>query len=76
VTKAHAGLYRQLQDQGNQIAELAEDVRASRSLSEQSERRITSLDSKVDSLEIWVKAGVVLLVLLIVLVLVLLLRGH
>lgn len=76
VTKAHAVLYRQLQDQGNQIAELSEEVRRTRALAEQSERRIGTVDGKVDSLEIWIKAGVVLMVILIALVLVLLLRGH
>lgn len=76
VAKAHAGLYRQLQEQGNQIAELAENVRQARSQSEQTERRMAAVDAKIKSLDIWIKAGVVLIALLVVLVLVLLLRGH
>jgi hypothetical protein len=76
VTKAHAGLYRQLQDQSAQIAEVSEEVRLVRLSIEQYERRMSTLESNVTSLGWWVKAGVSLLVVLVVVVIVLLMRGR
>lgn len=76
VTKAHAGLYRQLQDQSAQIAEVSEEIKRARLSIEQHEHRMLSLESNVTSLGWWVKAGVSLLVVLVVVVIVLLLRGR
>jgi chromosome segregation ATPase len=76
VTKAHAGLYRQLQDQSAQIAEVSEEVKRVRLSMEQHEHRMLTLESSVTSLGWWVKAGVSLLVVLIVVVIVLLMRGR
>src|SRR6202011_1358408 len=45
VTKAHAGLYRQLQDQSAQIAEVAEEVKRARLSIDQHENRMLSLES-------------------------------
>jgi len=42
VTKAHIGLYRQLQDQSAQIAEVGEEVKRSRTSMEQHEHRMES----------------------------------
>jgi hypothetical protein len=76
VTAAHAGLYRKLQDQGNQIADLTEDVRIARASAEESERRVAALADKVDSIGLWLKVSVSLVAILLVLVIVLLMRGH
>jgi chromosome segregation ATPase len=76
VTKAHAGLYRQLQDQSAQIAEVAEEVKRARLSIEQHEHRMLALESNVAALGWWVKAGVSLLIVLVVVVIVLLLRGR
>jgi chromosome segregation ATPase len=64
VTKAHAGLYRQLQEQSAQIAEVGEEVKRVRLAVEQQEGRLTPLESKIASLEWWIKGGVSLLVVL------------
>jgi chromosome segregation ATPase len=74
VTKAHAGLYRQLQDQSAQIAEVSEEIKATRLSLEQHLRRAETLESQVSSLGWWIKAGVSLLVLLVAVVIVLLAR--
>jgi len=76
VTKAHAGLYRQLQDQSAQIAEVSEEVKRARLSIEQHERRMLTLEAQVTSLGWWVKAGVSLLVVLVAVVIVLLLRAR
>jgi hypothetical protein len=64
VTKAHAGLYRQLQDQSAQITEIGEEVKRARLSVEQHENRMLALESNVASLEWWIKGGVSLLVIL------------
>jgi hypothetical protein len=64
VTKAHAGLYRQLQEQSAQIAEVGEEVKRARLAVEQQEGRLVPLESKIASLEWWIKGGVSLLVVL------------
>ena len=76
VTKAHAGLYRQLQDQSAQIAEVAEEIKRTRLSVEQHEHRMLTLESNVTSLGWWVKAGVSLIVVLVVVIIVLLMRGR
>jgi chromosome segregation ATPase len=76
VTRAHAGLYRQLQDQSAQIAEVSEEVKRARLSLEQYEHRMLTLESNMASLGWWVKAGVSLLVVLVAVVIVLLLRGR
>lgn len=76
VTKAHAGLYRQLQEQSLQIDALSEDVKRTRVAVEQHGHRMEVLEQQVTSLGIWVKAGVSLLAVLLVVVIVLLLRGR
>src|SRR6202045_4511900 len=68
VTKAHAGLYRQLQDQSAKIAEVSEEVKRARLSIEQHEHRMLTLESNVTSLGWWGKAGVSLLVVLVVVV--------
>jgi hypothetical protein len=76
VAKAHAGLYRQLQDQSAQIAEVAEEVKQARLAAQKDDNRLAALESKVASLGLWVKAGVSVLIVLAVATLVLLVRGR
>jgi predicted phage tail protein len=64
VTKAHAGLYRQLQEQSTQITEVGEEVKRTRISIEQHEHKMAAFESKVTSLEWWIKGGVSLLVVL------------
>src|ERR1700742_804541 len=64
VTKAHAGLYRQLQEQSAQIAQVGEDVKAARLAVEQHEARMVAIESKIAAFEWWIKGGISLLVVL------------
>ena|ERR1700751_3623063 len=76
VTKAHVGLYRQLQDQSAQIDQVGEEVKRARLSIEQHEHRMLALEANVTSLGWWVKAGVSLLVVLAVVIIVLLARSR
>ena len=76
VTKAHAGLYRQLQEQSTQIAEVGEAVKRASLAIEQHDHRMAALEQGMKYLGVWVKAGVSLLVVLAVVVIVLLVRGR
>src|SRR5271170_2040346 len=58
VTKAHLGLYRQLQDQSAQITEVSEEVKRARLAMEQHERHMDALEKRIGSFGIWLKAGV------------------
>lgn len=66
VTQAHAGLYRQLQDQSAQIALVGEEVKRARLSIEQHEHRMESLERKLASLTLWIKVGLSLLAALAV----------
>jgi hypothetical protein len=72
VTKAHAGLYQQLQEQSVQLAEVSSEVKRIVPAVE----RVTALESQVAALGWWVKSGVSLVVALLVAVIVLLVRGR
>jgi chromosome segregation ATPase len=74
VTKAHVGLYRQLQEQSAQIAEVAEEVKQARLAVEQHAQQVEALKLQVASLGWWLKAGVSLLVVLVAVAIVLLLQ--
>lgn len=74
VIKAHAGLYRQLQDQNAVIAQLSEDVKRARLSIEQDGHRFQALESTVTALSLWIKIGVSLLTLLAVIILVVLIQ--
>ena len=76
VTKAHAGLYRQLQEQGTQLDEVRDNLKRVRTVLEQRENRIETLEAQVTSLGWWVKLGVSLVVVLLAVILWLLVRGH
>jgi hypothetical protein len=70
VTKAHAGLYQQLQEQSAQIGEVSAEVKRMGAALE----RVTALELQVVALGRWVKVGVSLIVVLLVAVIVLLVR--
>lgn len=74
VTKAHAGLYRQLQEQSAQIGVVGDDVRKLRTALEQSERRVGALEHTVASLQLWTRLGVSISTVLLLVILGLLLR--
>jgi len=74
VTKAHIGLYRQLQDQSAQIAEVGEEVKRSRTSMEQHEHRMETLEKQLASFSLWLKAGIPILIALVSMVVVLLVR--
>src|SRR5271154_4574008 len=46
VTKAHAGLYRQLQEQSAQITDVAEEVKRARLSIEQHDHRLETLEQR------------------------------
>jgi hypothetical protein len=76
VAKAHAGLYRQLQEQSAQIAEVGEEVKRTRAVFEQHNQRMEALERRTASLGLWIKAGVSLLIVLLVVVIALLVRAR
>jgi hypothetical protein len=63
VTKAHVGLYRQLQDQSAQITELGEEVKRARLALEQHDHRLEAQELRLRSIGVWVRvtAGVVIM---------------
>jgi chromosome segregation ATPase len=76
VTKAHAGLYRQLQEQSAQIAEVGQETKLTRTTVEQQAHRVERLEAQVATLGWWVKLGTSLIVLLLAIVIWLLVRGR
>jgi hypothetical protein len=74
VTAAHAGLYRQLQDQSAQLAEAVAEARRTRMLLEEDASKIIRLEKEVASLAVWVKMGFGLLVVVLALLVALFLR--
>jgi hypothetical protein len=74
VTKAHVGLYRQLQEQSAQITAVSDEVKATRLSIEQQANRNETLELKVASLELWLKVGVSLLVVLVAVAIILLIK--
>ena len=74
VTKAHVGLYRQLQEQSAQITGVSEEVKATRLTVEQQANRVEALERAVSSLGLWLKIGVSLLVVLAAIAIVLLIQ--
>jgi septal ring factor EnvC (AmiA/AmiB activator) len=74
VTKAHAGLYRQLQDQSAQITGVGEEVKRTRLSLEQHERKIEALEGRIASLGLWIKVGISLMIILVSVAIVLLIQ--
>jgi hypothetical protein len=48
VTAAHAGLYRQLNDHSDKLAEISVETRAARAAAEAAEARIANLERRLD----------------------------
>ena len=74
VTKAHAGLYRQIQEQGAQIAGIGDEIRHVRGALDTSERKVAALQERVESRQLWIRVGVSAIVILLLVILMLLLR--
>src|ERR1700677_4103255 len=74
VTKAHVGLYRQLQEQSAQITGVSDEVKTNRLSIEQQASRVEALELKVSSLGLWIKIGIVVLVVLAIVTIVLLIQ--
>ncbi len=72
VTKAHAGLYQQLQEQKAQIAEVGAEVKRVGAAVE----RANALELQVAALRRWVKVGVSLIVALLAVVIAMMVRGR
>ncbi len=58
VTKAHVGLYRQLQDQSALITELGEELKRARLALEQHDHRLEAQEVSLRSIGVWVKVAV------------------
>jgi chromosome segregation ATPase len=69
VTRAHAGLYRQLQDQSAQITQVGEEVKENRTHIDQQTRRLETLERQVRSNGLWIKAGLSIVILLVAIIL-------
>ena len=76
VTKAHAGLYRQLQEVSAQLAEVGEDAKRTRLAMDQQRHRLESLELQVVALGRWMKVGSVLVVALLGVVIYVVSRTH
>jgi chromosome segregation ATPase len=74
VTKAHAGLYRQLQDQSAQITEVSEEIKRARLAIEQHEHRLETVERSVRSIGLWIKFGICTVIALLAVVVALLVR--
>src|ERR1700730_18307249 len=74
VTKAHMGLYRQLQDQSAQITEVGEVVKRAHVSMEQHEHRMEAPEKQVAAFSLWLNAGIPILIALVSMVVVLLIR--
>jgi hypothetical protein len=76
VTASHAGLYRQLNDQSEKLAEVSVDVRAARAATEAADARIANLERRLDRIATLLLAVSIVAVILVVLCVLILLRSH
>jgi chromosome segregation ATPase len=76
ITKAHSGLYRQLQDQSAQLTEVSEEIKRARLSLDQHDHRLESMEKSLSSLGRWIKGGISLLAILLAAVIALLLRAR
>jgi hypothetical protein len=58
VTRAHAGLYRQLQDLSAQVTVVGETAEAARVAAAKQDGRVEELERQVAVIGVWVKVGV------------------
>ncbi|CAN5758964.1 hypothetical protein BH10ACI4_BH10ACI4_15500 [soil metagenome] len=76
VTKAHLGLYRQLQELSAQVATVEDDVKPVRLAVDGLGHRVEALEEKIAAIGVWVKAGVSVVVVMLGVVIFLLARGR
>jgi hypothetical protein len=76
VTRAHAGLYRQLQDLSAQVTVVGETAEAARTAASKQDDRVVELERQVAAIGVWVKVGVSLVVVMGGVVIWLLVRGR
>lgn len=73
VTAAHAGLYRQLNDQSEKLAEISAEARAARAAADAADARVANLERRLDRMAMLLlliaSLAVVLLILSVILVL-------
>lgn len=66
VTAAHAGLYRQLNEQADRLAEVSTETRAARAAAEAAEAKAATLERRLDRMAVLLLCVTVLLVVAIV----------
>ena len=76
VTRAHAGLYRQLQDLSAQVTVVGETAEAARVAAAKQDSRVEELEQKVAAIGVWVKVGVSVVVVMLGVLIWLLVRGR
>ena len=67
VTAAHAGLYRKMQEQEAQIAEMRDDLRQARASVEQQGQRVESLEHRLAAASLWIRIGMSMVMLIVIL---------
>jgi len=76
VTRAHAGLYRQLQDLSAQVTVVGETAEAARVAAAKQDSRVEELERQLAAIGVWVKVGVSVVVVMLGVVIWLLVRGR
>jgi len=76
VTKAHVGLYRQLQELSAQVAVVEDEVKPVRVAVDQMGHRVEALEEKVASLGVWVKGGLFVVVAMLAVLIALVARAR
>lgn len=74
VTASHSGLYRQLNEHSDKLAEISVEARAAREAAESAQARVTNLERRLDRIAALLLVVALLVVVLIVMVVVLLMR--
>jgi hypothetical protein len=76
VTKAHVGLYRQLQELSAQVTVVGESAESARKAATGQEERIEAIERQVATIGLWVKLGVSVVIVMLVVIIYLLVRVH
>jgi hypothetical protein len=74
VTASHAGLYRQLNDQSDKLAEISVEVGAVRDAAESTQARITHLEHRLDRIAFLLMIVTLIAAVLLILIVILLIR--
>ncbi len=75
VTASHAGLYRQLNDQSEKLAEISVEARAARDAAEAGTAKVALLERRLDRIAIWLMVVALLAVVLLAMNIILLRRA-